>query len=248
MLVRLALTEQSYGAVGLLTSGGLNNDQLRTLFACVLGAMVLGTITAAVTLSLARLPYQVLVAAGIITLAAWLDGDASNLTRPEQLYLSQSLLGFGTCLFMGPALLYGLFRLRAATPQFFVSFLVLFSLSQNVGGLAGAALLGSYQTIAARNHAQVLADNLVASNPNVAARLQGGAATLAPSVVDPNLRNARSGALLSQALNREANVLAFNDAFRFVALVGAATVLYVGFLIYRSARKGRAAALNPNTA
>lgn len=246
VLVRLALAEQSYGAVGLLTSGGLNNDQLRTLFLWVLVAMVLGTLTAAVTLSLARLPYQVMAAAFIIAIGAWLDSDANNLTRPEQLYLSQALIGFGTTLFIGPALLYGLFRLRAATPQFLVSFVVLFGVTQNVGGLAGSALLGSYQQIAAREHAQVLSAQLAASDANVATRLQGGASTLAPSVVDPGLRSARSGALLAQALNREANVLAFNDVFRVVAILAAATGLYVAYLIAVAARKGDPSALDPN--
>src|SRR5262249_31752384 len=39
LLVRIALAEQTYGSVGLLTSGGLNNEQLHTLFLFVLGAM-----------------------------------------------------------------------------------------------------------------------------------------------------------------------------------------------------------------
>ena len=36
LLVRFALAEQTYGAVGLLTATGLNNDQLRGLFTVVL--------------------------------------------------------------------------------------------------------------------------------------------------------------------------------------------------------------------
>src|SRR4029453_703859 len=39
MLVRIALAEQTYGSVGLLASSGLNNEQLRTLFVIVAGAM-----------------------------------------------------------------------------------------------------------------------------------------------------------------------------------------------------------------
>jgi MFS family permease len=43
-LVRLALAEQTYGSVGLLTLGGLDNDQLHTMFLWVALAMVLGII------------------------------------------------------------------------------------------------------------------------------------------------------------------------------------------------------------
>src|SRR5262249_5064325 len=89
VLVRLALAEQTYGSVGLLTLGGLTNDQLRLLFMFVALAMMLGMVVAALTLSIERLPYQLLTAALIVAFAAWLDSHATNLTRPNQLYLSQ---------------------------------------------------------------------------------------------------------------------------------------------------------------
>ncbi len=41
LVVRIALAEQTYGAVGLLTSGGLTNDQLHILFSLVIVGMVL---------------------------------------------------------------------------------------------------------------------------------------------------------------------------------------------------------------
>jgi hypothetical protein len=57
----------------------------------------------------------------------------------------------------------------------------------------------------------------------VAARLQGGAQAL------------------GQALNREANVLAYNDTFRFVAGVALLTALYLGYIIvYNIVRRRRA--------
>src|SRR5262249_53707238 len=71
ILVRLALAEQTYGSVGLLTSGGLTNDQLRILFALVAGAMVLGIVTAVLTLSPERLRYQIMAAALIIAFGAF---------------------------------------------------------------------------------------------------------------------------------------------------------------------------------
>lgn len=225
VLVRLALAEQTYGSVGLLTSGGLNNDQLRTLFAFVAAAMVLGMVVAALTLSETRLPYQVLAATLIIALAAWLDSGATNLTRPEQLYLSQSLIGFGTTLFIGPALVYGFLRMLSRGGDHFVTFIVLFGVTQNLGGLAGSALLGTYQTVSARAHAVALSEHLTGFDPQVAARLQGGAGSL------------------TQAMFREANILAFNDTFRFVALLALLTGGYLTYIIiFNRVRRARAAA------
>lgn len=240
MLVRLSLAEQTYGSVGLLISGGLTNDQLHTLFAWVAVAMVVGLVVAVATLSAERLPYQVLVAALAIALGAWLDSHSSNLTRPATLIWSQALIGFGAALFIGPALLYGFLRMLKRGPDHMVSFIVLFSLTQNIGGLAGSALLGSYQVIRARAHAGALAEHLTVADPLVAARLQAGAGAVAGAIADPASRGAQGAALLAQALNREAAVLAFDDVFQLVAALALLTAGYVLYLIvfYRLRREG----------
>ncbi len=227
LVVRLALAEQTYGAIGLLTLGGLNNDQLRTLFAVVALAMLLGIVVAALTLSERRLPWQVLVAALTIAAGAWLDSDATALTRPAQLILSQALLGFGTTLFVGPTLLYGFLRMIQRGGDYLVSFVVTFSITQNVGGLLGSALLGSLQTIWARNASNALGADMLASDPQVAARVAGGGASLASVLVDPAQRAAQGAGQLGQAMAREAAVIAFNDTFRFVSLLALATAAFI---------------------
>lgn len=242
VLVRLALAEQTYGSVGLLTAGGLTNDQLRILFALVAVAMVLGIVVAVLTLSEARLPYQVLAAILIIALAAWLDSGATNLTRPEQLYLSQSLIGFGTTLFIGPALVYGFLRMLSRGGDHFVTFIVLFGMTQNLGGLAGSALLGTFQTISARAHAVALSEHLTGFDPQVTARLQDGATSVAGTVADPLARTGQGAGLLAQSLFREANILAFNDTFRFVAVLALLTGGYLMYIIiFNRVRRARAA-------
>jgi MFS family permease len=240
LLVRIALAEQTYGSVGLLTSGGLTNDQLRLLFALVASAMLLGMIVAALTLSVERLPYQVMAAALIIAFAAWLDSHATNLTRPSQLYLSQTLIGFGTTLFIGPALADGFLRMMSRGVDHFVTVVVLFSTTQNVGGLAGSALLGTYQMVAARSHATALSEHLTGFDPQVAARIQSGVSTLAGAVVDPLARSAQGAGLLGQTLNREANTLAFNDTFSFVAALAILTAAYVAYtIVFNKIRRRR---------
>jgi hypothetical protein len=232
-VVRLALAEQTYGAVGLLSAGGLTNDQLRTLFAIVALAMVAGTVLAVLTVSERRLPYQVVVACLAIALSAWMDCHASNLTRPPQLYVSQALIGLGTTLFIGPTLVFGMLRVLRRGADVLVSLIVPFSVTQNIGGLAGSALLGTVQTASAHAHAAALSEHLSAADPQVVARLQGGTAALAGAIGDPATRSAAGAALLGQALNGEATVLAFNDTFGLVVVIALAGALFIGVTLLR---------------
>jgi hypothetical protein len=247
VLVRLALAEQTYGSVGLLTLGGLDNDQLHTMFLWVALAMVLGIIAACLTLSQERLRLQVMTAALIIAAGAFIDSGATNLTRPPELYLSQALIGFGTTLFIGPALVYGFLRMLAKGANHFVTLVVLFSTTQNVGGLAGSAILGSYQVIQTRAHAASLQDHVLAADPQVVQRLQSGTASVAGTIIDPTLRGAEGAALLGQKLVGEAGILAFNDVFRFVAFLALATaayllcrIIWITICVRRSQAKGAA--------
>jgi Major Facilitator Superfamily len=241
LFVRLALAEQTYGAVGLLTFAGLNNDQLHTLFALVLLGMLLGMVTSATILTEQRLPYLVMVAAMVIAVGAWMDSNVDNLTRPEQLYWSQFLIGFGTTLFVGPALVFGIIRMFKRGTDHMVSFIVLFSSTQNVGGLIGASLLGSYQITSVRAHLGALSEHLVGADPGVAARIQSGSSAVAGTVIDPAIRALQGSNLLGLAMNREATILAFNDVFQLVALLGLMIALYIAYVILVNAWRRRRA-------
>jgi hypothetical protein len=155
------------------------------------------------------------------------------------LYLSQALLGFGTTLFIGPTLAFGFLRMLERGPAYFVSLVVLFSSTQNIGSLAGSALLGTYQVIATRAHASALAEHLVGADPQVVARIQRVTQLLAGAVTDPGQQAAQGGALLAQAQAREATILAFNDVFQFVALFALATALFVLYFVLRDLWRAR---------
>ncbi|WP_206240048.1 efflux MFS transporter permease [Novosphingobium terrae] len=227
LFMRLALADQTYGAVGLQTLAGLDNDQLRGLFLMVSLAMLLGIAVAALTLSERHLPWQVLVAALVISVGAWSDSHASALTRPTQMIFGQAMIGFGTTLFVGPVLLYGFLQVLKRGVDHMVSFVVTFSITQNIGALTGSALLSTLQMGWSRNAANVLAAGTMASDPQTAARLAGGGASLAGALVDPAQRGGQGAALLGQALAREAAVIAFTDTFRFVAILALGTALFV---------------------
>lgn len=247
-MVRIALAEQTYGSIGLLTSGGLNNDQLHTLFIFVALSMVAGMIVAALTLKEEHIRYQVITAALIVALGAWMDTDATNITRPHQLYISQSLIGFGTTLFIGPALVFGFIRVLRQGVDVFLTFVTMFSISQNVGGLAGSALLGSYQVMRVKAHSSALSEHLVAGDPQVVARIQDGVRTLAPTITDPAALSAQGAGLLGQAMTREATILAYNDVAMLVAEVALATALYVIYVaVHNALQQHRLSALGAQT-
>ena len=171
----------------------------------------LGLATTLTLLTPQRIPYLLMGATAAIAVGAWLDTHSTNVTRPHQLILSQALIGYGTMLFIGPALAYGFLRMLERGPGHLVTFIVLFSTTQNIGGLAGSALLGSYQVISTRAHALALAERVLPSDPQAFAQLQNG------------------GTALRAALAREASILAFNDVFR---LVMAIALLTLGYLVY----------------
>jgi hypothetical protein len=237
LLMRLALAEQTYGSVGLLSVGNLDNDQLRTLFGWVIVSMLAGIVVSAVTLSERAIPWQVIVAALSVALGAWMDSHSSNLTRPDQLCLSQSLIGFGTCMFIGPTLAHGILKVLRLGPAYLVTLVVVFSMTQNVGSLIGSAALGSYQTAQTREHYLELASRIPSGDAMAQARIQAETRALGGVVGDPAIRAQQGGASLVASLTREANILAFNDVFRLVFRLALATAGLVGCLMLISAMR-----------
>ncbi len=244
LLVRLALAEQTFGSVGLLSLGGLVDDQLHTLFLFVLASMAAGVLVAALTLSERRIPYQVLAAALIVSAGAFIDSGVTSLTRPPQLYLSQSLIGFGTTLFIGPAILYGFAKMLAKGSQYMITLLVVFSITQNVGALAGSSLAGSLQIVRTHAHAATLADDLSVGNPQIENRIRIGAASISGAVSDPALRPAEGAALLGQSLLEQANVLAFEDVNRFLSWLSFGTACYIALRLLLAMRPSRRSEAN----
>jgi hypothetical protein len=218
MLVRVVLSEQSTGAVGFLRLIGLNNDQMQVLFAVVLASTILGIAVSVTILDPAHLMAPQVVALIIMALGAWIDSTATNLTRPEQMYVSQGMLAFGGVLFLGPLLL-TLMGAMITNPANLITFSVLFGLTQNLGSLLGSSLLGTFQVWREKFHSSLLADQLSSLAPLVAARIQSGGAAYGRVLADPAARARLGLSALSAAQTREANILAYNDVFLLIAII-----------------------------
>jgi len=216
--IRVVIAEQTFGTVGLLSSLGMGIDQFRTLYIVVTFASAAGLLVALVTFRPESPARPLQIACLLVAIAALLDSSATNLTRPANLYLSSALVGFAALLFIGPAMVIGLSRALLCGPRFFISWLVVFLASQNLGALVGSALWGTFQTIREKFHSHSLVEQVMLNNPTDAARIAGGAQQLGGVIADPALRTAQSAALLSRQVTREANVLAYNDLFMLIAL------------------------------
>ncbi|TFW16290.1 MFS transporter [Duganella callida] len=208
LLIRVVQSEAS-GTVGFLQALGLNNDQMLTLWWIVMLASVAGMVASALLIAPPRIPMMLLFSLGVMALGAYLDSDATNLTRPQDLYVSQFLLGFGGGMFVGPTFISG-FGAVIAAPNNLVSFSVMFSITQTLGSLLGTALTTTFQVVREKYHSSVLVDNLTLLNPQVVSRLQSG-----------GLAN------LGGAATREANILAYNDVFLAITVLALLTMAWL---------------------
>jgi MFS family permease len=248
IMARIVLSEQTTGAVGLLTVLGQNNEQLQPLFAIILLASVAGVVVSAVTLNVAKLTHPVMLAIGLVAVAAYVDSHATSLTRAPQLYVTQAVIAFAATFFIGPSLLFGMTRAVQQGAGHIVSFVALFGIINSIGGLGGAALVSTYQAVRERAHDSAIVQAIDPTDPLVSQRLAAGGAAVGGVVGDPALRSAEGGALLAQTAVREANVLAYNDTFRLIAALAALTTAYLGFLLLRRRRLERRAARAVTTA
>ncbi len=219
--VRVLLSEQNFGASGLLAAVGMGNDQLVTYYAILAAATLAGAVLAVARLNPLDLRRPVLVSLAVITVAALADTHSGLLTRPGNLYLSQAALAFAAVYFMGPMLMEGFVRALAKGPSHVVSFLAVFNLSQTLGGLAGTAALSAFHTVQTKDHLITFASKLTTSDPGVAQAINALANGLGGTMTDPALRSGVAGATVMQEAVREATILAYNDVFFVIGSLAA---------------------------
>lgn len=225
--MRVLLSEQNFGASGLLSVVGMGQDQLVGFWAVVTVATIAGLILSLVTLNPMDLLKPIIISCAMIAIAAFMDADASNLTRPAQLFLTQAMLSFAAIYFIGPTMMGGIVQALAKGPSHLVSFSAIFSISQQLGGIGGAALLGSFQIMRERFHSEMLVQSILPTDPQVALRLQQLSGAYARTLGDQMLRQSEGAVLLGQQVAREANILAFNDVFLLIAVLATIAFAYL---------------------
>ena len=247
VISRLVFTEQC-SAIGLLGVLGVGNDELQAFSLVLVLATIAGTVASALIFRPNRMTEMAVLVVGLVVVAGLFDARSTDLTRAPQLYLSQGLIAFATAMFMGPALLFGAGRVVQVGGGPLASFLVLFVATQNLGGLAGGALLGTCQILREKANSAALTATVSLTDPITAARVAGFAHALGGVTLDPSARVASGVATLQQQATREANVLAFDNTFLLVAGMAAVTTLYLAFLLAWRWRKAVFAAVGAKTA
>lgn len=207
LLERVALGVQTSSVPGLLALRSLNNDQYHHLFGWIALAMLLGIVVMLRTLAPKALLYQMVVALGCIAFGALLACSYNSLVRPDDLIVSQCLIGFGATLFVGPALFFTISQVLQHGTEVLVPTVLVFAATQNLGSVVGAALLGSVQYASQHYAIAGYANRLDAGSPLV---------------------NSASLGDLSSAVSQQAAVIGYLNSFRCVvviALVGMVVVL-----------------------
>lgn len=247
LLVRIVLSEQTTGAVGFLQQMGLVPQQMQGLFVVMLIATAAGTLVSAFTLNPMKLWKPISIALVMIAVGAFIDSHATVLTRPTQLYFSQALLAFAAAFFIGPTMILGFGKVLQGGGKNMVSFIVLFSIGQNVGGLMGSALVGTIQTLREKFHSSQLSESISLGDPETVLRLQQLGGTYAHVIGDAAQRQGAALRLLQQQVSQQAQVLAYNDVFLLISGAAAIGAAWVALNHYRPKLEGRRAARQAQT-
>jgi hypothetical protein len=208
----------------------MGSEQLHSLYAVMLLGSVAGLAVSAWTINPKHLIMPLLISLAMIAAGAWMDSGSTNVTRQANMYLSQFLLAFGGTFFLGPTLVMGISSV-IANPRNMVSFSVLFGITQNLGGLIGSAVFGTFQIVREKYHSSVLVEQLTLINPQVQARLQSSSASYASAIADPSSRTIQGMRAIAATATREANILAYNDVFMLIALVAVLTMIWISIRV-----------------
>ncbi|MDF2640725.1 MAG: major facilitator transporter, partial [Novosphingobium lindaniclasticum] len=149
---------------------------------------------------------------------------------------------------MGPLLLVGIMQALKNGPNYIVSFVVLFSISQSFGGLAGPAVLGTIQQFREHEYSALINADVDPTDPVVAQRLQVQGQVYGRVMTDPVLRQAQGTAQLAQIATREANVRAFNDIFLLNGMLSLVLLSWSLFHVLRLALKDKSHKPTPDEA
>ncbi len=234
-VMRILLSEQNVGAAGLLANLGYGNDQLITFYAVILAASVLALVISIFRTNAMDLRRPVIFAVALIAVGAWLDTDISLNSAPYMFYVSQFMIAFAAVYFMGPMVFEGMFRAIANGPAYIISFSVIFSISQTIGGLAGAAAIQAFTTIRTQMHYADMVGSLNLGDPALMAQVADAGRILSTQITDANQANVAAMGQVLQSIQRQATVAAYADLFFLMATIASITtlILLLNYLYHR---------------
>ena len=224
LLVRLILSEQSSGAPRMFQALGIIQDQLVPLFSVLSIAPFVAVLALVPFLKPGNVPRLHVVALILIAAGAYMDSQATIDTRPAQMMLSQAMIAFAGTFYLAPAMMRGMLSVLARGPNYILSFIIIFVSTQSVGGVLGSGLFMTFINHREAAHLQILREHLITADPMVQKQIALRAVGLTSHIADGAMRQMQAVAQLAQEATIQAYVLAYNDAYRLIALMAAAAL------------------------
>lgn len=222
LVFRIALSEQSSGAINFLRNAGTLNEQMAGLYWVILAGSIVSGIVCAAIMKPGRASAIHAVSLLFVAIGSYMDSRSTTLTRPEQMYVSQFLVSFASGLFLPPALAVGMGAALKRGPSYILSFIVVFLATQKIGGYLGSALYGTFVQWREQFHSFRLVSQLTSTDPLVAARLKQLGGAYGKVLTDPNQQTVQGTALLARQVQQQAYALAYNDSFLLTAYLSLA--------------------------
>ena len=232
-LFRLILSEQSSGAPRMFSALNVAPSQMTTLFTVILIAGAMGALACIAWIKPGREKWFHLAALVLIFTGALMDSRSTVLTRPEQMLISQALIGCAGMLFMPPAAMMGLLSALAKGPQYLLSFIIVFLSTQSLGGVLGSGLFTTFINHRQAGYFQALAEQLTVTGQQTEAAIAAGAAMTASQIADPAQQKLQGITLLVQEVTRQSYVLAYNDAYFLIALIAGGALIALLLHVFR---------------
>ncbi|MEQ1408256.1 MFS transporter [Neorhizobium sp. Rsf11] len=228
LVFRIALSEQSSGAINFLRNAGMLNEQMAGLYWVILAGSIVSGIVCAAIMKPGRASAIHAVSLLFVAIGSYMDSQSTTLTRPEQMYVSQFLVSFASGLFLPPALAVGMGAALKRGPSYILSFIVVFLATQKIGGYLGSALYGTFVQWREQFHSFRLVSQLTSTDPLVAARLKQLGGAYGKVLTDPNQQTVQGTALLARQVQQQAYALAYNDSFLLTAYLSLAALGCLG--------------------
>ncbi|WP_455476928.1 MFS transporter [Bartonella sp. B41] len=229
LVFRVLLLEQSTLASGFFNLFGLFNREMMPMYFAVTLGIILGGAVCVFFLQAGREDYFYLLSLSCLALGSYLDSYIGHLTRPEDMMLSQGLIGFGYALFLPPALFKGFVIASRRGPSYVLSFIAILLLTQVTGGLMSSAFFGSLQFFFAHKHFERLTQSIVATDPLVSSEMSTLLSPLYGVSIPHAFEDRQDISAFVEKLKLTANIFAYNDVFRLYFYI--ATVVFVIFLV-----------------
>lgn len=243
LVFRMLLTEQSTGAINFFRQLGLFNEQMAHLYWAILIASVISGLFCGLIMKPGREPYIHLLSLILIAAGTLMDSYSTALTRPDQMLVSQSLIAFGSGLFLPPAMAVGFAAALKKGLTYIISFIAVFLFTQKVGAFIGSALFGTFVTWREQYHSAILTARLLPTDPLVIQRINQYVAAYSRTGSDAAQHTIQGTSAFAKQVQQQAYVLAYDDAFfaTFLLALVAITLLSLHILWNNRHRFSRSA-------